>query len=400
MTDPLGQSQVLPYLVGLAEKGHKITLLSCEKKQRFKKFSSNIDKITIQSNIKWIFIPYNSKPKVLSTIYDIFNLINVSKKLHKSEKFDIVHCRSYIASFAGLELKRKFNTKFIFDMRGLWADERIDGEIWNFNNPIFKIIYKYFKYKELQFFNEADYIISLTQNGKNEILKWNKISFKQEKIEVIPCCCDTELFNLSYTNSDSKSLFRKNFGISDDKLVISYLGSIGTWYLLKDMLSFFKKVLIKYPTAIFFFITTDSEDFIKSEAKLLNINPENIIVKEASRSKVPEMLAIADISIFFIKPAYSKIASSPTKQAEIMSMGQAVICNAGIGDTDIIIKESGAGIVINNFSDNEYEKAVAQIENLKKISPSNIREYAIKNFDVSNGIEKYDNIYNMLISYV
>ena len=34
MTDPLGRSQVLPYLQGLSERGHEITLLSCEKPAR------------------------------------------------------------------------------------------------------------------------------------------------------------------------------------------------------------------------------------------------------------------------------------------------------------------------------------------------------------------------------
>ena len=33
MTDPLGQSQVLPYLKGLSNRGHRITILSCEKQR-------------------------------------------------------------------------------------------------------------------------------------------------------------------------------------------------------------------------------------------------------------------------------------------------------------------------------------------------------------------------------
>jgi hypothetical protein len=33
MTDPLGQSQVIPYLQGLSRAGYKIFLISCEKKE-------------------------------------------------------------------------------------------------------------------------------------------------------------------------------------------------------------------------------------------------------------------------------------------------------------------------------------------------------------------------------
>ena len=35
---------------------------------------------------------------------------------------------------------------------------------------------------------------------------------------------------------------KETLGISDDDFVISYLGSIGTWYMLPEMLDFFKKL--------------------------------------------------------------------------------------------------------------------------------------------------------------
>ena len=37
LTDPLGQSQVLPYLFWLSKKGYHFTVLSFEKKERLKK---------------------------------------------------------------------------------------------------------------------------------------------------------------------------------------------------------------------------------------------------------------------------------------------------------------------------------------------------------------------------
>ena len=37
MTDQLGQSQVLPYLIGLSGKGYRISIVSCEKEVNFEK---------------------------------------------------------------------------------------------------------------------------------------------------------------------------------------------------------------------------------------------------------------------------------------------------------------------------------------------------------------------------
>jgi hypothetical protein len=45
MTDPLGQSQVIPYLAGLSAKGYVFTLISCEKEDAYKKNRDKIDKL-------------------------------------------------------------------------------------------------------------------------------------------------------------------------------------------------------------------------------------------------------------------------------------------------------------------------------------------------------------------
>ena len=52
MTDPLGQSQVLPYLVGLTKKGCQFHLISFEKQERFEKFESTIRQICSDAGIE------------------------------------------------------------------------------------------------------------------------------------------------------------------------------------------------------------------------------------------------------------------------------------------------------------------------------------------------------------
>ena len=67
------------------------------------------------------------------------------------QSIDLIHCRSYITSIVALKIKIKYNIPFIFDMRGFYADERVDGKIWNKSNFIFKNVYNYFKRKEKEF---------------------------------------------------------------------------------------------------------------------------------------------------------------------------------------------------------------------------------------------------------
>ena len=147
LTDPLGQSQIIPYIIGLSKKGYQFTIVSFEKKENSAS-SSIIAEILREDGIAWIPLTYTRRPPVFSTVYDIFRLKRQATLLHQENRFHLIHCRSYITSLVGHAMKRKFKIKFIFDMRGFWADERVDGGLWNLRNPIFYIIYRFFKKKE------------------------------------------------------------------------------------------------------------------------------------------------------------------------------------------------------------------------------------------------------------
>jgi len=393
LTDTLGQSQIIPYLAGLSSKGHQIIIISFEKKNKFEKLSSEIKNVLDENQIKWIPLHYHYFPPVLSSVYDVLRLKTVSRKIVQKEKIDIVHCRSYITALVGLHLKKKLKIKFIFDMRGFWADERIDGNLWNLKNPIYKKIYSYFKQKEKEFFNQADCVVSLTDKGKNII---QEQSVNQNYIEVIPCCVDTVLFSKKNIQPDKEKYFRNLLKIDEQDFIISYLGSLGTWYLPDEMMKFFRLFLNKSENAKFMFITPDSHETVFSYSDKYNIPKEKIIVIASERKNVPVLLSFSRLSLFFIKPLFSKSASSPTKMAEALSMGIPIICNAGIGDNDKIITESGAGLVIKDFSDESLQEAVDKTNSLISLSEDAIRKTAIDIFSLEKGVENYHKIYTRL----
>ena len=147
-------------------------------------------------------------------------------------------------------------------MRGLWADERVDGKLWNLKNPVFNSVYRFFKNKELDFLQNADYTISLTFNAADEILSWKQFKTIPPKIMVIPCCADLELFNKS--NLDIKQLQKLQYELNIEKedFILLYLGSIGTWYMLDEMMEFFSILKQKKSQAKFLFVTKDEHERI------------------------------------------------------------------------------------------------------------------------------------------
>ena len=396
MTDPLGQSQVIPYLKGLAARGYEITILSCEKPHNLAKNQTLVDQLLSESQIRWEYIFYSNNPPVLSTLFGIRKLKQRAKRLFVQGKFEIVHCRSYLAAFVGLWAKRKYNSKFLFDIRGFWADERLDSGAWNMNSPLYRTIYKYFKRREVELFSNANHVISLTHKAKGIIHSWKHIPNQPLPVEVIPCCADLDTFNSNAIDEIRLKDMQRRIGIKDGEFIISYLGSIGGLYMLEEMLEFFAQLLKRKSDAKFLFITHTPAQEILAKAAKYNLDRRNLIITEASRKEVPLLLKLSSAAIFFIKPTYSKAASSPTKQGEIMGLGIPLICNAGIGDTDLVVEKYNAGLLVKEFSITEYNRILEQLDELLKKDRSRIIRGALDFYSLKDGIARYDKVYRRL----
>jgi hypothetical protein len=397
MTDPLGQSQVLPYICGLSQKGYRYTLLSCEKPERYEMNKAIIEKICLENHIDWQPIMYTKRPPVLSTIWDVISLQRRAYKLHSQKKFDLTHCRGYISSLIGLSLKRKKRVPFLFDMRGFWADERIDGGIWNIKNPFYYAVYNFFKRKEISFFNESAITISLTEIGKQEIKSWRTIK-EEIEIEVIPCCADMNLFDYRNISNEEKQFYLKKYNIKYDDYTLIYIGNFSTVYNFNEVLKVYKTIKNNNLK----FIVCSHEPYNIYRNFLMNNNLENdnqIIYDSLSRNEIPKVLSIADYSIFFCKEGFSRKATSPTRLAEILGCGLKVVINSGIGDTKELIENNNLGFVFNNFREDEFIRFKEFFKYEKNYDKKAIHTISYNNFDVKYGIDKYCSVYNKILNY-
>lgn len=398
MTDNLGQSQVIPYLIGLKKEGYEIHVLSCEKPSVFEHRNNHIAKLLTKNSILWHPIPYTAKPAVFSTLYDIKQLQREAKKIVEEFDISLVHCRSYIAAQVGLYLQRKFNLPWIFDMRGFWADERIDGGIWNLKNPMFNTIYRHFKQLEKKFIANASHVISLTDAGKHEIETWHIHKLHKTPITVIPCCADLEHFNYKQISEKQKLKTREDLHIPENAFVLSYLGSFGTWYMTNEMFDFFKVLHTKKPDSIFVCITPDHAHTLEQIAIKKGIPVESLRIQKAHREDVPRFAAISDWSIFFIKPLYSKKASSPTKMGELLGLGVPLICNTGVGDVEEIMNTCSQGKLVKEYTTEEYEIIVDSILNSNFVQQDELFKTACNFYSLEMGIERYGKVYESILN--
>lgn len=373
----------MPYVVGLAKTGYDFVIVSFEKRKVLKVRYDEIKIICATNKIEWIPLTYHKHPPVLSTVYDVWKLWLEVRRAYHRNAFQIIHCRSYITALIGLLAKRKWGVKFIFDMRGFWVDERVEGGLWNLKNPIFKIIYSFFKVKEKQFLREADQVISLTDNAKKEIESWE---INSAPIHVIPTCVDLDLFDPKKINTEEQALLRNKLSLNENDFVLMYLGSWGTWYLTNEMLDFFLILKQKKPLARFLIVTGDRVDVGNHP------NKEDIIVTYAIRKQVPLYISLASASLCFIKPSFSKKASSATKLGELMALNVPIIANTNVGDNDSLFKEEPGILLIKEFSQGQFHEAIDRLDELKNAAKQTPK-IALQRLSLRNGVTLYDLAY-------
>jgi glycosyltransferase involved in cell wall biosynthesis len=398
ITDHIGQSQVAPYLMGLAAKGHRIALLSAEKMER-SAIIEKYKKLFAAAGVEWHYVAYHKKPPVLSTVMDLRKMQGIAKKIIAKNNVTIVHCRSYVASLIGLHFKKKYGIRFIFDMRDFWPDaakeiKRFDVD----NNRIHKAVYQFFKKKEKEFIEQADHIISLTESGKRVMQGWNKEGYVQltAPVTVIPCCADFSVFDRSTLDGDRLAAMRAKLGIGKDDFVLNYLGSLGPSYLTDEMMDLFKVLLRKKPNAKFLIVANNDHHLAIEAAKRKGIDASKIIVTKGNKEEVPYLIAQSNLSLFFIIPSFAKQACSPTKLAELLAMNVPVIANTKVGDLDAILNpDVNNSEVVRSFTEEEYDRVLDDV--LAKIDHGNehIRNCSTQ-FSLEKGIELYNGVYNQL----
>ncbi len=376
LTDPLGQSQILPYLAGL--RGYDISIISFEKPARYHRDGASMAQFCSQKGLDWHPMTYHKHPPVFSTLFDLWNLRRRVLDLHAMHNFKIVHCRSYITSLVGLMMKRKFGSRFIFDMRGFWADERVEGGLWNLSSPVYRQIYNYFKRREKEFFKEADVVVSLTESAK-EFIRSNSLA---DQVSVIPCCVDAELFDPATISLERTSLIRRELKIDNKAFVLLYLGSLGTWYLFDEMVALFRAIKARRPDAKFLIVSPDRRSVEP------DISSDTVVVTVA-RNDVPSYIKTCDASVLFIKPTFSKSASSATKLAEVLAMGVPVITNKGWGDVE---RYKVTGLMVSDLQDLDASARLI----LATRPLLEIRQRAIEEFSLDRGIAEYQRIYAKL----
>ena len=384
MLEPLGQSQVIAYLVELAD-AYQFHLVSFEK-PRDLDLGTEVERMRTDlaaKGIVWHPQRYHKRPPILSAVWDLAVAALVCRSIARRENVRLFHARNILCAAMLYPAMRSLGGKFLVDIRGFWADERVDGGMIRKGG----LVYRTLKAIERAMLRAADHIVTLTE-ASVPILR-DDPAFGQPKapISVIPTCADLTLFNPDESRSQP------------EQFTFGYVGQVGGWYLFDDMVALFRAVKERRPSAKMLVVNRHDHAVIRTAFEKAGLAEMDFELAAASRQEVPAHIRRMTIGAALILPAFSKISSCPTKLAEYLGCGVPCIGNPGVGDVAEMIEANRVGVVVRDNSDQARREAVGRIFDLlgDPNLASRCRDAAERHFSLDAGVAKYRAIYGELI---
>jgi glycosyltransferase involved in cell wall biosynthesis len=373
LAEPLGRSQILPYLAGLASSGHRFLVMSFEKKRGPSDMSPSEVRTLLPPGVDWIPLPYHKTPTVAATFWDI--MLGIARGL-REPGINMIHARSTVPAAMAWVIATVRRLPWIFDVRGYMAKEYVDAGHWPANSMLALITDAI----ERRLLARASGLVYLTSRAAAT----QRESRSTPPIVVIPCAVDLDRFRRA--DAEGRAI-RDRYGLGDGPLM-TYAGSLGSWYLPSEMLDFLAVGRSVIPD-LRFLVLTPHVGLMETEARRRGLSAA-VHAVSVLPAAMPAHLSAADFGISFVAPSPSKAASSPTKIAEYLACGLPVVSNAGVGDVELQAR-GAPWVVIRRLCSSDYHAGVARVQALLRDPGCRAasREAAQRLFSLDSAVASY-----------
>jgi glycosyltransferase involved in cell wall biosynthesis len=410
LLEPLTQTQVLPYLEGLAQAGYRIVLLTFEPRRPTAVQTRQWRQRLAAQGIVWHWCRYHKRPTVLATGWDVVRGVLAGLRLIHRHKVRLLHARAHVAGVMALVLKRLTRAKLLFDIRGLMAEEYADAGVWPPDGALFRLT----KYVERVLVEAADGIVVLTEKARQLFLRWYPHEIADKPLMVVPCCVDfrnvppreapggTGVSPVPGRTHGQDARGTSRFRCST---VLVYVGKLDGWYPTDAMAALMAAAVQMIPGSRWQVWTQSDPLRLRRLLTDQGINGQ-VTVGSIAADALPAVLAGAHAGLSLRRPGPAALAASPTKVGEYLAAGLPVITSRGVGDTDALLTgepshgRAAVGVVVQEFTAEAYRLAIGQLVDLLNDpgTPRRCRAVARKHLDLQRvGWARYRQLYDTLI---
>lgn len=349
LDDPLVHTQVVAYLEGLSGLGHVIHLLTFETTAVTRARRREARSELARRGIAWHSLRYHKRPTLPATLFDVLCGSLYAAWLVHRHRLDAFHARNHVPAAMSLIAGRFASFRFVFDLRGLMAEEYEDAGRWRRGSLAFRLT----KVVERRMLDRADATVVLTERVSKHLFG----TTRPDHVRVIPCCANVQEIATARTQ---RAELRSRLGL-EDRTVLLYVGKFTGWYMEREMVEFFALAQEQRPNMHFLVLTQSDPKPIDHEFARLGIDDSARTITRCAPSDIGKYLAAADAAIAFIRPSFSKISSSPTKVGEYLAAGLPMASISGVGDVDELLRAYRVGILLDGWSSSELGRGAKEL---------------------------------------
>ncbi|NNM34773.1 MAG: glycosyltransferase, partial [Gemmatimonadetes bacterium] len=292
----------------------------------------------------------------------------------------VVHARSYVAATMGSLGTRGGDGRLLFDMRGFWIDERIEGQGWNPEG----LKARQGRRVERALLARADHVVHLTDAGRTALAEASGGS--PERHSTIPTCVDMERFSVP----PDRGAARAAVGLPPRRPVLIHSGTLGARYQVGRTLDIGRR--FKERSGGTFVVVTQDVEAVSQRAADMGVQA---VIRSATPQEMPAWIGAADFGLALVAPGPAGVASAPTKVGEYLASGLGVVATA-VGDLAVQLGRARHSRVLS--SDVGGEEVVDWL--LAQPSPAareeESRALAERYYDLSDALDRYEDIYRRL----
>jgi glycosyltransferase involved in cell wall biosynthesis len=392
LLDPLGPSQILPYLERL-HPTWPVHILSFERPHRLADAHAlaTMEQRLSTQRISWTRLRYHKWPSLPATTFDLaMGVLSMRRIIARARgSVGLIHLRGYLPMAIASRATRK--VPLLFDIRGLQAEEYVDGGVWRKGELKWRLA----KASEREFFRRSAGAVVLTDNIRPYVEEQFQNVGRTPPVAVIPCCVDLERFRFE---AGERELRRRELGVSDSTTLFVYSGTIGTWYMPEEMARFVRVFKETTGRAVcLLWMVNNDEERVRAISAGAGLDLSEYRVLRATAEQVPQYLSAADGALALITPSFSKRSSSPTKYAECLAMGLPILICRGVGDGAVLADRGAAVAVDVPFDAGAMKTASKEFAALLTAPRDHFRKVATELFDIDRvAIPTYRAMYERL----
>jgi glycosyltransferase involved in cell wall biosynthesis len=388
LLEPLGQSQVLPYLRGLAQD-YRIILVTREKEEDWMNAEAMAEARAecAALGIDWRPSPFPKGQRFLGSGRDLAAMSREVLRAVRRDGVRLVHARSYIPAAVAWMVSRLSGTPFIFDMRALWPEELITAGRLQRGSIIHRAIVA----AERACLRDSRAAVSLTHAAEKYLRQCYAAELEGKELTVIPTCTDLNRFVPAIPPKDR----------GRTSLVHGCIGTVlSGWFLTGWLAAWLAHVAQQKPGTRFEIVTLDDPASVRAAVDPQGLLGQRLSIIARAPRDMPDVIREHDVSIMFYAGGnVSELGRSPTRMAEVLGSGIPVVVNSGVGDVPDIVRKYNVGVLLESPAPEHLQSALGALEALlaEPDLPARCRAAAEAVFSLEIGTEAYRTLYQRIL---